>query len=237
MLAQVGEHVEEIGPDEMRQHEAVVQRRAPADELAVERRWSRSGRSGRGPAAAARGSCAHWAASRSRGTRRGRAGRSGHRANRACRCRFRERWVLPVTSTSRLRNSRSTSQGSGGCALARARHLRHGDLELVEAVVARLVDARRLAGRADEQAREQVAQRRMVLPVQHQALQQIGPAQERASPPGVAPPTTTWLPPPVPVCWPSIMNLSAPSRDWPRLLVDGGGRRDAIVPARRRDGC
>ena len=53
----------------------------------------------------------------------------------------------------------------------------------------------------------------MVLPVEHQALEQIGPAQERAVG-GVAPPSTTWLPPPVPVWRPSIMNFSVPSRDW-----------------------
>ena len=129
------------------------------------------------------------------------------------------RWVLPVTSTSRLRNSRSTSH-SGGLAVARRRHVRERDLELVEAVVARLVDARRLAGRADEQAGEQVGQRRMALPVEHEALQQVGPAQERRVRPGVAPPTTTWLPPPVPVWRPSIMNLSAPSRVCARLLVE-----------------
>ncbi len=90
------------------------------------------------------------------------------------------RWVLPVTSTSRLRNSRSTSQGGGGVALAGRRHLRERDLELVEHVLARLVDARRLAGRADEQAGEQIGERRVALPVEHQALEQVGPAQERA---------------------------------------------------------
>ena len=65
-------------------------------------------------------------------------------------------------------------------ALAGRGHLRQRDLQLVERVVARLVDARRLAGRADEQAGEQVGQRRVALPVQDQALQQVGPAQERA---------------------------------------------------------
>ena len=60
-----------------------------------------------------------------------------------------------------------------------AADLRERDFEFVELVVARLVEARRLAGRADEQAREQIGQRRMALPVEHQALQQIGPAQER----------------------------------------------------------
>ena len=90
------------------------------------------------------------------------------------------RWVLPVTSTSRLRNRRSTSHGGGGCAIARRRHLRERDFELVEHVLARLVDARRLAGRADEQAGEQIGERRPPLPIEHQALEQIGPAQERA---------------------------------------------------------
>src|SRR5205085_342012 len=44
------------------------------------------------------------------------------------------------------------------------RKLRKRDLELVERIVARFVDARMLAGRPDEQAAEQKRQRRMVLP-------------------------------------------------------------------------
>jgi hypothetical protein len=58
--------------------------------------------------------------------------------------------------------------------------LAEGDLELVEAVVARLVDARGLAGGADEEPREQIGERRMVVPVADEAGQQIRPAQERA---------------------------------------------------------
>jgi hypothetical protein len=61
----------------------------------------------------------------------------------------------------------------------RRRHMGQRDLEFVEPVMAGLVDARRLAGRPDEHAGEQIGQRRMPLPVQHQALQQIGTAQER----------------------------------------------------------
>ena len=41
------------------------------------------------------------------------------------------------------------------------------------------IDARRLARRPDEQAGEQIRQRRMILPIGDQALQQIGPPQER----------------------------------------------------------
>src|SRR5438874_1786366 len=53
------------------------------------------------------------------------------------------------------------------------------DLELVQAIVARLVDAWRLAGRPDEHAGKQVRERRMVLPVRNQALQQVGAPQQR----------------------------------------------------------
>ena len=56
----------------------------------------------------------------------------------------------------------------------------HRDLEFVDRVGARLVHARRLAGRADEHAGEQIRQRRMIQPVADEALEQIGAPQERA---------------------------------------------------------
>ena len=90
------------------------------------------------------------------------------------------RWVLPVTSTRRLRNRRSTSHGGGAAPSPGARHLAQRDFKLVEHVLARFVDARRLAGRADEQSGKQIGQRRPPLPIQHQAFEQIGPPQERA---------------------------------------------------------
>ena len=90
------------------------------------------------------------------------------------------RWVLPVTSISVLRKTRSTSHGGGPSLAVELVDLGHRDLELVHLIAARLVDARMLAGRADEHAREQVRQRRMVVPVGDQAAQQIGPPQQRA---------------------------------------------------------
>ena len=69
----------------------------------------------------------------------------------------------------------------------------------------------------------------MALPVEHEARQQIGPAQERRIR-RVAPPSTTWLPPPVPVWRPSVMNLSVPSRDQPRLFVK---RRGGLTACRQ----
>ena len=77
--------------------------------------------------------------------------------------------------------------------------LREGELELVERVAARLVDARRLARRPDEEPREQIRERRVILPVADQAAQQIGPAQAAGCPRRSARPSVTWLPPPVPV--------------------------------------
>ena len=58
--------------------------------------------------------------------------------------------------------------------------LGHRDFELVHLIAARFVDARVLAGRADEEPREQVRQRRMVVPVADQAAQQVRTPQERA---------------------------------------------------------
>ena len=87
------------------------------------------------------------------------------------------RCVLPVESMSRLRNRRSTSHGGGVCPARR--QLLERELELVQRIVARLVDARRLRGGADEQPAEQIGQRRMVVPVRQQAAQQVRPAQER----------------------------------------------------------
>ncbi len=90
------------------------------------------------------------------------------------------RCVLPVTSTSRSRNSRSTTQGSGALSLPGSGTCGERDFQLVETIVTRLVDARRLAGRADEQAGEQIGECRVTLPLQHEALQQVRPAEERA---------------------------------------------------------
>ena len=63
------------------------------------------------------------------------------------------RCVLPVTSVSRWRKRRSTSQGGHGSRTLFG-NLVEGDLQFVEGIGARFVDARMLAGGSDEQARE-----------------------------------------------------------------------------------
>ena len=79
----------EVRPDEMRQHEAVVQFACPSGRASPVRLAPEARRRARASAAAARGSCARAAASRRRAARPGPAGRSARRANTACRCRTR----------------------------------------------------------------------------------------------------------------------------------------------------
>src|SRR5688572_7802065 len=78
-------------------------------------------------------------------------------------------------------------RASGGISKARSSsrpcrplERREGELELVDAVVAGLVDARRLASGTDEEAGKQVRERGAVDPVTDQAAQQIRTAQQRA---------------------------------------------------------
>jgi hypothetical protein len=65
-------------------------------------------------------------------------------------------------------------------AVTRLRHQTKRDFELMQHVLPRFIDSGRLTCRPDEQAGEQIGQRRTMLPVEHQTLEQIGPAQERA---------------------------------------------------------
>ena len=76
----------------------------------------------------------------------------------------------------------------------------------------------------------------MVEPIAEQALEQIGPAQQRRVG-GVGPPSMTWLPPPVPIWRPSIMNFSRAQPRRARLLVDDGGLAHELGPIARADGC
>src|SRR5262249_51503933 len=63
---------------------------------------------------------------------------------------------------------------------ATRRERRERDLELVELAVARLVDARVLRRRPDEEAGEGVRERRVVLPVAEEAAEEVRAAEERA---------------------------------------------------------
>ena len=63
--------------------------------------------------------------------------------------------------------------------LAVAIHLLECQLDLKHGIIARFINARRLAGRADEQAAEEIAQTWMIVPVAQQTFEQIRPPQQR----------------------------------------------------------
>ena len=173
---------------------------------------SRTGRSARASGAAGPGSSGRAAASRTPAARPGPAGRVRLSGEYSLSMQNSARCVLPVHVDQQVAEARGRP-ARAGTGRRRPRDRSGGRRSPARrAVVARLVDARRLAGRADEQPGEEVGQRRVVVPVGDQAAQQVGPAQERAVGRASAPPRTTWLPPPVPVCRPSSMNFSVPSR-------------------------
>ena len=191
---EVREHVLEVAPHAVRQQEAIVQRRRPS---ARARAWYGSLRE-RGDAARAPGSTCAAAMRGCGGISNARSSTSpcrpcGVRGSNSLSIEISARWVEPATSTSRWRNSASTCHGGGGL-VVRARGER--ELELVERVVARLVDARRLRRRADEQAGEHVRQRRVVLDERDQAREQRRAARATGLLSGVGPPIVMWLPPP-----------------------------------------
>ena len=74
---------------------------------------------------------------------------------------------------------RSSEPGPRRGAVSGLRDLRERDLQLVQTVVTRFVDPRRLTGRPDEQAREEVAQARAPQPMDEEALEQVGTSEER----------------------------------------------------------
>ncbi len=117
-------------------------------------------------------------------------------------------------------------------ARARRRHLLQGDFQLVERVVPGLVDARGLAGRADEQAGEQVGDRRVALPVQNEAAQQVRAAQERRIERGGAADDDV-----VAATGAGVLavdhELVGAEAALARLVVDGVGDRDAVLPRGR----
>ena len=180
-VVQLGNHVAKILPHEMRQHETVVQFGAPAHQGCRAERLA--------PEARHQG-----AQQQLLGQRHARVRRHFEGAH------FQE----PQATGSRIRRIQfvDTEFGAMGIAgridqqvaqdaiefprRAGAGILAHQaldcgkrNLDFIDRIVARLVNAWRLAGRADEHAREQERQRGVVVPVPDQTLQQVRPAQKR----------------------------------------------------------
>ncbi len=179
VFSQIGENVEEIRPDVVRQHEAVSKCCTPADELSADRVLPETG-----------DQRAHQQllGKRHAGIRRHFKTAEFHKAKTARRAIGRKQLVdadfravgVAGDIDQKIAEQTVDQPRQGRHAFAGRRHLGHGDFQLVHAVVARFIDARRLAGGADEEAGEKVGERGVALPVQHEALQQIGTAQERA---------------------------------------------------------
>src|SRR5271166_866043 len=179
MRSQIGEHVEDIFPDEVRQHESVVQRRAPARQRPVERVTPQAGEDcadeqllGQAHARVRRhleaaeldeSETAGWAVRRIELVDADfRAmGVAGHVGENVAHQAIEQPWPW-------------------GVSLSGPRYLGERDLQFVKTVVARLVDARRLAGRTDEQAGEEIGQAWMPQPMDDKTFQQVGTPQERA---------------------------------------------------------
>ena len=168
-------------PDEMRQHEAVVQLRAPAHERALVR-LAPEPRDQRAQQQLLRQAHARSAGGISNA-------RNSTQAQPARALSGRVQLVDADLGAVRVAGDvdEQVAEQRGPPATAAALRLRPGARDLRAArspartaVVPRFVDARRLAGRPDEQAREQVRQRRMVAASSAAGSQQIRPAQERA---------------------------------------------------------
>jgi len=117
----------------------------------------------------------------------------GPPASTACRWRFRAGWVLPSVHQQVRRVRRSSTAArcapDGGSCDRRSR-----------SATARRSAPRRprdAARSADEQAENRYS-RPDGLPVADQAAEHVRPAPGRDESAGVAPPSTKWLPPPVP---------------------------------------
>ena len=112
-------------------------------------------------------------------------------------------------------------------------HLAERDLQLVETLVPRFVDSRGLARRSHKPTGKQVGQRGVVVPVAQQARQQVGPAEERAlSRRGTAQhQVIAAAGPGVPAVEHELLR---PQPGQPGLLVKGRRVADQLIPVLRR---
>jgi len=175
-VAQFAAHVGEIVPYEPGQHPAVVQLRAPVGE----RRPVRLA-----PEAGDQGADQQLLRQAHVGMRRHLAGAHLQQALATAggirRVQLVDRELGPVGVAGEVGQQMPHDPVGHPRRLGRAGfHQVQGRLQFVGVLGAGLVGAGRLRGGADEQAAEQVGQRRMVVPVGDHAGEEVGPAQERA---------------------------------------------------------
>ena len=156
---EVFEHIEQIAPDEMPKHEAIMQRRAPAHQRAMLRR-----------APEPRNQRAQKKLLRKTHARVGRhfEGAEFDKAQSPGRAVRREQFIdadfgamgVAGDVDQEMPEQPVDQPGRRRVAIAGRRHARKRDLHFVKLILPRLVHARRLAGRPDEQSGEQIRQGR-----------------------------------------------------------------------------
>ena len=107
-----------------------------------------------------------------------------------------------------------------------------GDFQLVQTLVPGLVDPRRLARGADKPRREEIGERRPVVPIGDEATEQVGPAKKGAV--GGGGTAEHQVVSPARAGMPAVEQavLRSQSRE-PGLLVKGRGVLNQLVPRER----
>ena len=229
MLAQVLQHTEEILPDETAKHETIMQGGAPAGEVTRKRLVPIAGNQGPDQQLL--------------GERHARIGRHFETAElhqpkppgRAIGgIELVDANFGPVGIAGdidqQIAEQAVGQPGQRRGAFVWRRYLRHGSFELIETVVAGLIQARGLAGRADKHAGEKVAHRGVALPVQHQRFEQVRPAQEGAVM-GCSPADDDMIAATSADMLAIDHELVGAEAALACLLIDGFGRGHAVVPA------
>ncbi len=109
------------------------------------------------------------------------------------------------------------------------RNLLEGDAQLVDRVSPPFIDPWSLAGGTDEGTRKQIGQRGVVVPITHQAPQQVGAAQERAVG-GGRPPQHDVVASPRPGMGAVTVKPLGGEPRLARVVVDTGGDGYQLVP-------
>ena len=178
-LAQIADDIAKIRFAKMRQHPAVVDVRAPAHEIVFVGSFQNFATRPRSSRCCARLMRACGGISNARISTRPSRPAAAFRREQFINRKFGAMRVAAGVNQQIAEQpvARATAACSQSVEVAVQFLERH--FEFVKRIVARLVNARRLRGRADEQTAEQPAQRRMILPIREQRAQQIRPAQHR----------------------------------------------------------
>ena len=180
VLVQVAQHIQKILPDEGRHHETVVQRRAPARQAARNRVFPTPRDDGAQQQLLGKAHPRVWRHLKSAKLDKAEAAGRPIGREQLVDTDFRAVGVAghvdQAVAQQAVNQPGRRNRGIG----ARRHDLIECYFQLIKAVMAGLVNPGGLAGRADKGAGKQIRQRRVALPEQDQAFQQVGAAQKGA---------------------------------------------------------